>query len=84
MSVMAKITSRKLFLFGKYSLALLLPKKWLRELEINAGQGVQLEFDRKRQRIVVRLNGSKITAPKPSKDKPKTTKDADWEEIPQL
>ena len=46
---------RKLFLFGKYSLALLPPKKWLSELGVNKGDHVELEFDRKRKRIVLKF-----------------------------
>jgi len=55
MSVMAKKTSRKFFLFGRYSLALLIPKKWLNELNVKRGDVVGLEFDRKRRRIVLRI-----------------------------
>jgi len=48
-------SSRKLFLFGRYSLALLLPKKWLTELNVERGSLVTMEYDRRRARIVLRF-----------------------------
>ncbi len=85
MSSMARHTDRKLFLFGRYSLALLLPKLWLKELGIQAGSLVHLEFDRSRARIVVRLR------PAPTKELPQTKKrktppkpDTGWEPLPEL
>jgi len=85
MSVMARKSVRKLFLFGRYSLALLLPKKWLRELGVEPGQPVELEFDRARRRIVLRLptGQSKPPPTKPSKasSEPDST---DLQPIPEL
>ncbi len=81
---MARHSDRKLFLFGRYSLALLLPKPWLKELGILAGNQVHLEFDRARKRIVVRLNGSALpshTARQPKQ--PKNT-GSDWTPLPEL
>ena len=84
---MARITQRKLFLFGRYSLALLPPKRWLSELGVNAGDIVQLEFDGSRKRIVVRL---KIDEPvlkarsKPVKRSTENPNDPDWQPIPQI
>lgn len=53
---MAKKSARKLFLFGRYSLAMLLPKKWLTEIGAKRGELVAMEFDRRRRRIVLRFN----------------------------
>jgi len=81
---MARHSDRKLFLFGRYSLALLLPKIWLKELGIAAGNQVHLEFDRARKRIVVRLDPSravKIAEPRPKPAKPA---DAGWTPLPEL
>lgn len=85
---MAKKTARKLFLFGRYSLALLLPKKWLSEQGVKRGDSVGLEYDRKRGRIVVRIGGA--TAPlvsKPPKKRPDSPPPAptdQLEPIPEL
>lgn len=87
MLTMPRMSARKLFLFGRYSLALLLPKKWLRELEVGPGQNVQLEFDKTRKRIVIRLTDSTPTAPttkKKTSNPQKPPKDGDWQPIPQL
>lgn len=84
---MPRHSARKLFLFGRYSLALLLPKKWLRELGIGPGAGVELEFDKTRQRIVIRLNDAAKTPPaveKKSSNPKKSAKDTGWQPIPQL
>lgn len=92
MSFMAKKSSRKFFLFGRYSLALLLPKKWLTELGINRGDAVDLEYDRKRRRIVIRpafTTADSIDENRRSKP-PKAVKaiesgqDNDLEPIPQI
>lgn len=48
-------SKRKLFLFGRYSLALLLPKKWLKDTDNDAGDEMDLEFDQARGRIIIRL-----------------------------
>lgn len=85
MSVMTKRSQRKLFLFGKYSLALLPPKKWLTELGIKKGDNVTLELDRARRRIVVRLavsepENEELRLPPTKSEKPTD----DWESIPEL
>ncbi len=83
---MARHSARKLFLFGRYSLALLLPKKWLRELGIGPGANVQLEFDKTRGRIVIRLAGNPTTTSEAKKApaNKKGDKDPGWQPIPQL
>lgn len=81
---MARHSDRKLFLFGRYSLALLLPKVWLKELGINAGSQVHLEFDRARKRIVVRLEGGEPTVkPQTRKHNPKPA-ESGWTPLPEL
>lgn len=71
-------------MFGRYSLALLLPKTWLRELGVGAGNQVHLEFDRARKRIVVRLEeGKSVTAPATRK-KPVKSAETDWTPLPEL
>ena len=75
--------TRKLFLFGKYSLALLLPKKWLTELGVERGDSVELELDRSRKRVVLRFSQTQnvstqkakvqteiLTTPEPSELQP--------------
>jgi len=84
---MRQHTARKLFLFGRYSLALLLPKKWLRTLGVGRGETVQLELDRKRRRIVVRLNSARTppeTTTKPGVKPPSSSEKSDLEPIPPL
>jgi hypothetical protein len=61
-------SARKLFLFGRYSLALLLPKKWLTELTVERGDLVTMEYDRRRARIILRFSE------KPASDKPAVDK----------
>jgi len=84
---MAKTSSRKLFLFGRYSIALLLPKKWLVEHNVKIGDIIDLELDNKKERIIVKLNSS---APAKAKIKKKSSRQAgendktDWEPIPQM
>jgi hypothetical protein len=80
---MARHSDRKLFLFGRYSLALLLPKIWLKELGITAGNQVHLEFDRARKRIVVRLNDQARLTNRARK-KPSHTVGSDWTPLPEL
>jgi len=94
MSIKMRKSERKLFLFGRYSTALLLPKKWLGELGVGPGDRVALEFDVARKRLVVRPTNLFVptTTPKTSD----TTKTADsrpaesktegdeWQDIPQL
>lgn len=85
-SKMAKKTSRKLFLFGRYSLALLLPKKWLNELNAQRGDLVDLEFDRKRGRVVIRFNHQlEKTTPQAERPTTRKTETPDgFEPIPEL
>jgi len=81
-------THRRLFLFGRYSLALLLPKKWLNYLGAERGTTLQLELDKKRKRIVVRFGKSaELTKPKNTEATSKTIKpdpQNDLEPIPPL
>ncbi len=91
MSEMAKKSERKLFLFGRYSLALLPPKRWLTEAGVKAGDRVELEFDRKRKRIVVRLPKAdddetleKSQDSKTKKGKSTGRDGVDWQPVPQL
>lgn len=89
MSNMARKDKRKLFLFGKYSLALLPPKKWLTELGVKQGDVVHLEFDSKRRRIVVRLtdNGKITESPKIPKQEithQEPEENDDWQSIPEI
>ncbi len=86
---MAKNNHRKLFLFGRYSLALLLPKRWLKELAAERGDEVALQFNKKRHQITIEF-GLKDSHPPvkndgsaPSPKKKKTDGD-DWQPIPQL
>lgn len=66
MSFLMRIhASRKLFLFGRYSLAMLLPKKWLTDLEAERGDQVALVLDRKRRRIIVQFDPSATVSPTP-------------------
>jgi len=82
---MAKSSSRKLFLFGKYSLALLLPKKWLQELGVKGGEYVGLEYDRRRRRIVIRFDATNPNSrPTKTTAKSKSSEESDWQPIPQL
>ncbi len=85
MSFMAKSARRKLFLFGRYSLALLPPKKWLSELGAKKGDVVTVELDKTRRRLVVRLDepNTQSANNKRTDSKPKPSGDG-WEEIPQL
>lgn len=80
---MARHSDRKLFLFGRYSLALLLPKAWLKELGVIAGNQVHLEFDRARKRIIVRLQPTE-TAPTATRKKAQQNPDTDWTPLPEL
>jgi hypothetical protein len=82
MSFMRKSSQRKFFLFGRYSLAILPPKKWLSELEVKAGKACVMELDRKKKRIIMHLDASKE---KETKYLPSKTSDKDdWEPIPPL
>lgn len=79
MSVMKKATSRKFFLFGKYSLALLLPKKWLVEYQIEDGSIRKVELDRKKERVIISLRPTE----QPSAPQ-ETDKKEDFTPIPTL
>lgn len=84
---MAKKSARKLFLFGRYSLAMLLPKKWLTEIGAKRGELVAMEFDRRRRRIVLRFSQSPETrlvdVIVPTKSKKEETP-TDLQPIPEL
>lgn len=82
---MAKFDARKLFLFGRYSLALLLPKSWLAELNIEAGDSVELEFYQSSRRIVVKFRsvrrpGAALTANQLNEEPSRK----DWQPLPEL
>jgi hypothetical protein len=81
---MRKSSQRKLFLFGRYSLALLPPKKWLNELGVEAGDRATVEFDKTKKRLIVSF-GSSHDNPvrKPSQNKPTPSEDG-WQPIPRL
>lgn len=78
MSSMGIKSQRKLFLFGKYSLAILPPKKWLTEFDVKRGDILKLELDRRRGRIVISLK-DKGEAQKPKEPKSSSN---DFEPIP--
>lgn len=86
---MAKNNRRKLFLFGRYSLALLLPKRWLKELAAERGDEVTLQFNKKRHQITIEFglknssSGAKSDSSTPSSKKKKADGE-DWQPIPQL
>lgn len=88
MLLMAKRANRHFFLFGKYSLALLLPKKWLTELGVKQGSVAHLEYDATKKRITVQLTALSSKNPAPTSGEPPATKnaneEADWQPIPQL
>jgi hypothetical protein len=84
---MAKKDARRLFLFGRYSLAMLLPKKWLIEIGAKRGELVAMEFDRRRRRIVLRFSQNPETrlvdVIVPTKSK-KPEPSSDLQPIPEL
>ncbi len=79
---------RKLFLFGRYSLALLLPKIWLTEIGVGRGKFVDLEYDRRRSKIILRFNQTTHAAPVSAKStlsRLKSSKPtAEFQPIPEL
>lgn len=76
--------ARKLFLFGRYSLALLLPKKWLTELGVKRGELVTMEYDRRRGRVVLRFE-TPLNTTKPIASEALNIPDRDdLEPIPQI
>jgi len=86
---MAKVTQRKFFLFGKYSLALLLPKKWLSELGVGEQSQVRIEYEGSKRKITLRFDEGLLadSTKKVVKKKPTgKTSDSDetWEPIPQI
>ena len=85
---MKKVVRRKLFLFGRYSLALLPPKKWLTKLGVEEGDSVEIEMNASKNRMIIHFHPENKTQTTPDKDKP-TSKKPDkpndgWEPIPQL
>ena len=87
---LAKMISRsqKLFLFGRYSLALLLPKKWLTELGAKREELVTINFDRRKGRIILRFKQNPDQSVAPVKLKAAKTKaqktTTDLQPIPEL
>lgn len=82
-------STRKIFLFGRYSLALLPPKKWLQEIGVTDGDQAQMVFDRKKQRIILSFPGTTAAVlDRPRREKiTKTTLEGeggDWQTIPEL
>jgi len=80
---MRKTTLRKFFLFGRYSLAILPPKKWLTELDVKAGDSSLMEFDRKKQRIIIHLQQPEVKL-ETIKNPDQLEKTDDWQPIPPL
>ena len=87
MSFMGKTTKRKLFLFGRYSLALLPPKKSLSELGVKAGDVAQVVLDRPKKRLVITFDVPDASTT-PAESPKKTSKAAQpkdgWQQIPEL
>lgn len=81
---MARKSQRKLFLFGKYSLALLPPKKWLKELGIKEGDYAQLEFDKTRGRIVIRFTAEGESPATPPSTASEEESGQGWQPVPEL
>lgn len=79
---MGIVDQRKLFLFSRYSLALLLPKIWLKELGAERGELVTLNLDRKRGRIVLQFNAK--DSPADAIETPILLSQDGLEPIPQL
>lgn len=77
---MRKSSRRKLFLFGRYSLALLPPKKWLGDLGVKAGDEAVVELDKTKKRLIVSFPNSSRSPNKPAANSKKKTDD--WEPIP--
>ena len=81
---MKKVVRRKLFLFGRYSLALLPPKKWLSKLGVQRGDLVDIELDSPKRRLIVRF----VNQPKNQPTKKKTVGNGKtrngWEPIPRI
>jgi len=78
---MRRSANRKLFLFGRYSIALLPPKKWLNELGVEVGDKAVVELDKKRRRLIVSFKSDNPSSDQPAKTKPQSD---DWEPIPKL
>lgn len=80
---MKKVVSRKLFLFGKYSLALLPPKKWLNKLGIKKGDTVDIKLDSSKRRLIIQFESRSHKETIESGKEKKSTKNG-WEPIPRL
>ena len=79
---MIKLSKRKMFLFGRYSLALLLPKKWLTEMAANAGDIVTVKYEKEKRQVIVYFKKHPKVDSKP---KEKSDKRSDgFEPIPQI
>lgn len=81
---MKRVSKRKFFLFGKYSLALLLPKKWLTEFQIESGDVREIELDRKRGKIIVNLGEGEPARPADRKEDEPDLKTDGFSPIPPL
>ena len=81
---MKKVVRRKLFLFGRYSLALLPPKKWLSKMGVKRGDLVDIELDDPRRQLIVRFVNQPKNKPVKKKtmgnDKPRNG----WDPIPRI
>lgn len=88
MSFMGKISKKKMFLFGRYSLAILPPKKWLSEMGVEEGDEVTVELDKRKRRIIIHIDevrdSKKITNKKVEKSDRGDRDSDDWQPIPQL
>ena len=76
--------ARKLFLFGRYSLAMLLPKKWLTELGAKRGEMVTMELDRRRNRVVLLFEADGVDDKPLAKQQTSAPNQDDLEPIPQI
>jgi len=80
---MRKSSKRKLFLFGRYSLALLPPKKWLSDLGVKAGDEAVVEFDKAKKRLIVSFSTEALEGKDKLNEKADTSSD-DWQPIPRM
>lgn len=84
---MKKTIKRKLFLFGRYSLALLPPKKWLSKLGIKEGDYVDMELNTSKRRLIIQFRSSELDSPDTKTTKSPTDTDKSkngWEPIPRI
>ena len=77
------MVTRKLFLFGKYSLALLPPKKWLSKLGIKEGDTVGMQLDSSKRRLIVYFDSKRMEKATKTNKNNKPSKNG-WEPIPRL